>query len=146
MNKKIFFLVLVVFLLPAVCLWASQYRSGTHSPITLKIKLKKDTFEVGEPIDGKIEIQSTLAGGFPVVFNIKLYHDKALFSDLKTEFKRIHFGRTVFSFKDFGIPPFNDSPASQGEWNLSINQQDMDVSHARWVTIQIIAQHEDVLD
>ena len=100
--------------------------------------MKKDTYQVGEPIDGKIVVRNTMAGDFPVIFNIKLYHAEELFAEYNTELKRAYFGTTEYSFKNFGIPPFNDSPAAEGEWKVGILQQGLDASNAQWVTIHII--------
>ena len=122
---------------------AEGYNIRKYSPLTLKIELDKDAYEVGEPIDGKIIINNTMGSRFPVVFNIKLYHDKDLFGEYKTSFERVFFGRTDYTFHDFGIPEFNDSPAAEGEWNVSILQQDLDVSNARWATIHIIPNQRD---
>ena len=118
--------------------WARPYQWGNVSPLTLQVEVPKDTFHIGEPIDGTIVVQNSMGGSYPVTFNIKLYHNNQVVREFRTEFQRVFFGRTEYSFKDFGIPPFNDAPAAVGEWNVSILQQDMDVSNARYVVIHVI--------
>ncbi len=134
----VFFLTVSMSLLSSGPLQADPYSVKKYSPISLKIELPKDTYAVGERIDAKIVVSSTRGGGYPATFNIRLYHGKDLFDEYRTNFPRIFMGRTEYALNDFGIPPFNDSPAAVGDWNISILQQDLDVSNAAWATIHVV--------
>jgi hypothetical protein len=109
------------------CLFSTASFAATTTPLSIEFKLNQDTFTVGEPVNGKIILQNT-HGNFPTIFEVRLYHGSQLFTSYIISFQRIFFGRTEYSFKDFNVPRFNDTPAAVGEWHISIAPQGMDTS------------------
>lgn len=109
-----------------------------YSPLRIQIKIKKDVFRTGDPVNGTVIIENTYPAALPAVFNIRLFHDGTQSSELITAIKRVPSGKTVFSFKNFGIPRFNSGPGAEGVWRIRISQQSRD-SFAVEVTLRIVA-------
>ena len=132
------FLFLCPLFLSGKSAWGNVYANAPYSPLSIKIRMQKEVFKVGEPIVGTIVLQNIYSVGFSAIFDIKLFHENVLVSQLTTAIKRVPFGTTEFSFQGFGIPPFNDNSATQGNWRISIVQQNLDASYAKEVAIHII--------
>ena len=109
-----------------------------HSPLKIAIKMPKKAYKINELIDGTVIIKNTYPAVLPAVFKIKLFHDGRQFYAFLTSAETIPFGTTKFSFKDFGIPAFNDAPGTEGTWRITITQQNTESSTAE-VTLRVVA-------
>ena len=108
-----------------------------YSPISVKIIVPKDTYEVGEAVEGQVELSNSFPVTIPAVFTIKLFHEDTEVSALTTSIRQV-FPLTIrIPFKSFGIPAFNDTAASEGNWRIVINQQNFDVPHSTEAKIHI---------
>ena len=126
-----------------ICSSAAQAKklntlSDNYSHISVTIKMKKNVFKVGEPIEGDFVLENDYPATLPAVFNVKLYRGNTLITSRTTAIKTIPTGKTEFSFKSFAIPQFNRRPESQGVWRLTILQQNVLPSETQEVTIEII--------
>lgn len=94
--------------------------------VAVQIKMNKDTFAVAEPIEGRIFLQNTFMLSAKSTFDIELFHDKRLVTKATTTEMTIPYGRLVFSFRDFGVPVFNQKSGSEGEWRIKITPKGFD--------------------
>ncbi len=129
---------LFFFLFNAYCIAQDLYSSGMSSPLTVKIKMNKDVFKVGEDVEGNIKLRNTYANGIPAIFVITLFHEGKKISSIETFIKHVPLGETDFSFKTFGIPIFNDTSDSEGDWSIIVLQKDLDESYAQKSNVHIV--------
>src|SRR5689334_10488268 len=80
---------------------------NTHNPLIIKFKMEKTVFDLGERINGKVEVENDYPSSLPAIFHIKIFHDDKPFSDLSTSVAGVPFGTTTFTFGSLGIPAFN---------------------------------------
>lgn len=136
----------IVFVLGCIFLMTAPVVSKIHdespySSVTLKVKMKKVNFKVGEPVEGKITIENDYPANIPIVFKIRLYHDGYFVSEVLTSAKGIPFGKTEFTFRGFGVPLFNAERDSVGLWKIKFIQQHLDESYAKTATVRIVADN-----
>lgn len=137
LNWAVIFMMLLVFAGGALA--KEDMREGDlHSPLKITIKLPKKVYKINEPIDGTVIIKNTYPAVLPAVFKIKLFHDGQQFYAFLTSAETIPFGTTKFSFKNFGIPDFNDRTGTEGTWRITITQQNTESSTAE-VTLRVVA-------
>lgn len=132
-------LFLSLFLLTDRGVFGEIHSDSPYSPLNITIKMEKTVFMVGEPVEGKVIVENTYPANLPAVFDIKLFHDGKMFPERSTAIKGVPSGTTEFSFKGFGIPQFNLTPAAEGLWRITIVQQNLDSSYAQEVTLRITA-------
>lgn len=119
--------------------WADTYSSGDfYSPLSIKIKMEKDVFQVREAVKGKVEVENVYPGNIPAVFDIKLFHDDKPVSESTTAIQHVPSGTTAFSFQAFGIANFNDDSTAVGIWRIIIVQQNLDASYTKEATVRIV--------
>jgi len=111
-------------------------RSGGR--ISVQIVPEKKELEAGEKLEGKVIVKSGYPASVPAVFLITLYHDGTYVSQMTTSV-RIPYGTTKFSFRDFGIPDFSREAGAEGEWRITIVQQNRDPSEAASVTVRVVS-------
>ena len=104
--------------------------------------MEKTAFEVGETVEGRVIVHNSYPANVPAIFNVRLFHDGKLESQRMTSIPRIPDGTTDFSFKNFGIPVFNDRAGTEGEWRITIVQQNRDASDASEAMIRIVPSRE----
>ena len=140
MKKSKLFSLLLIFMssLSTRSLLASDQPQDFASPIAIEITMEKKVFKVGEPVSGTVRVDNSYPAPVPVIFTIQLFHDGKLISEFSTSVARVPMGPLDFSFKSFGIPRFNDTPSSAGQWRVHIVQKGMDESYAREAVVQII--------
>jgi hypothetical protein len=121
-SKTIFRGVLALSLVGALCLAFTRICFSQTVNVSIDIELEKETFNVGEPISGKVIIDSDLPTTNPDTFIIKLYKDDVLFRQSTTN-TPIFLGRTEYEFKNFGITEINNGPADKGNWRIVVTKQ-----------------------
>ena len=133
---------LLPLFLTVVSLNANNVLAETYShddnPLTIQIKTEKTVFEIGEAVEGTVILDNRYPASVLAVFNIRLFHDGKFVAQETTSIPQIPMGTMEFSFKHFGIPQFNDHPGTEGAWQITVVQQNRDVSYAAEVTIQIV--------
>ena len=133
---------LLPLFLTVVSLNANNVLAETYShddnPLTIQIKTEKTVFEIGEAVEGTVILDNRYPASVLAVFNMRLFHDGKFVSQETTSIPQIPMGTMEFSFKHFGIPQFNDHPGTEGEWQITVVQQNRDVSYSAEVTIQIV--------
>lgn len=110
-----------------------------YSPLRIEIKMKKDTFRVREPVQGTVIVENKYPAALPAVFKIRLFHEGKQVDERITSVKRLPPWKTRFSFKNFGIPQFNNGPGTQGLWRITIVQQSRDERYPAQAIIRIVA-------
>ena len=137
-NKKpcLLFFICLIFIGGSSA--ANEWMDERSSALDIEINLPKTIFSLGEPIEGTITVMNTYAVTLSATFNIRLSRNGELVNELSTSIDHVPSGRTEFTFKGFGIPNFNSDDAALGSWQMSILQQDLDVSHARVISFQIV--------
>lgn len=133
---------IAVVLCAGFCL-ASPARAETrtakfYSPVRVEIKIKRDTFKVREPVEGVIVLDNMYPAPLPATFRIQLFHDGEAAGERITSVRHVPLGRTAFTFKNFGVPEFNNNAGAEGLWRIRVQQQSMDDSYARDVTVRIV--------
>ena len=114
-----------------------------YSPLSVKIKLKKKVYHVAEPMEGEVVIENDYPASLPAVFIVELFHNKKAVSHRTTSIPQIPSGVTEFTFKSFGIPAFNHSPESKGDWRIHIVQQNLDPRYYSGDTIvRVVPVHK----
>ena len=113
-------------------------KDDLHTPLRITIKIPRKVFKVNEPVNGTVIIKNTYPATLPAIFKIKLFHDGQEVSERVTSIATVYFGTTKFSFKNFGIPEFNNGAGSEGVWRVWIAQQGRD-SGAAGITVRIVA-------
>lgn len=96
------------------------------TPIKLKIEMKKSEFSVREPVEGRIMVENNYPAALPAIFDIKLFHNENMYSEFLTSVKPVLPGKTVFTFREFGIPQFNTGEKAKGHWQIIITQKDVE--------------------
>ncbi len=134
-----FILIMVFFISQANSVFAQQRREFFSTTGKVSIEPAKETFEVGETLEGKIKIENMYANGIPSVFIIRIFHEHKEVNRLTTSIPHVPFGEMTTSFKSFGIPAFNLDPSSIGTWRIVIFLQNTDESKAPSATIKIVA-------
>ncbi len=138
MNFKILFLCFFLFV---VVPWggpADAAMNENDSALDVEIHLQKTTFASGEPIGGTVTVENKYPASFSAIFDIRLIHDGKLVNEFSTSIDRIPSGKTHFPFRAFGIPHFNSDETALGTWQISILQQNLDISHTKVISIQIV--------
>jgi len=108
------------------------------SPIQISITTDKSTYFVGEPIKGAVVLTNIYPVGIPAAFKTELYHNDQLVKQSITAVPYLPLGTTRFRMDHFGIPAFNQTPDSVGEWSIRVHQQTMDEPAAPEAVIKII--------
>ena len=148
MSQRLNLMILFYFLLSTLLLLnpdhllAKSYSSNDYNPLKIQIKMEKTTFEVGEPIEGWVIVHNSYPANVPAIFHVRLFHDGKLEDERTTSIPHIPEGTTDFSFKNFGIPVFNDRAGTEGEWRITIVQQNRDASDASETMIRIVPSRE----
>ena len=149
MSQRLNLMILFYFLLSTLLLLnpnpllAKSYSSDDYNPLKIQIKMEKTTFEVGEPVDGRVIVHNSYPANVPAIFHVRLFHDGKPESERTTSIPHIPQGTTKFSFKNFGIPKFNRHREAEGEWRIFIVQQNRDPSQGSEVILQIVpVRHE----
>ena len=104
----------------------SEYKSGYHTYLDVKIDMERTLFKLNEPIEGKVIIINTGPATLPGSFTVELFKEDELKFTTTTYIKTIFLGQTDFAFKNFGIPKFNDRPNDVGRWRLVIYPSNRD--------------------
>ena len=147
MNKILFLSALLVLFVSAILLnphhlLAKSYSSNDYNPLKIQIKMEKTAFEVGETVEGRVIVHNSYPASVPAIFNVRLFHDGKPEDKWTTSIPHVPGGTTDFSFKNFGIPVFNDQAGTEGEWRITIVQQNRDASDASEVMIRIVPSQE----
>ncbi len=143
-DKKYIFICQMLMISFSLIMFSSDQASAKmksvkyRSPLEVEIQLPKESYQVGEPIDGQIIIENTYPASLPAVFTIKLFFNDKLFSEQTTAIKKVPMGTMEFTFKGFGIPVFNNKVEAEGEWRIHIVQLNMDESYAAEAKILIV--------
>lgn len=135
-----------VFLVLCFGLWGmndagakeDMLKGDLHSPLQITIKVSKKTYKINEPIKGTVIITNAYPATLPAVFKVKLFHDGKKFYAFLTAAQTIPSGTTKFPFDNFGIPNFNDEAGSEGTWQITITQQNVESSTAE-ATLRVVA-------
>lgn len=127
-----------VVLLSGYYVFGNIYSESVRGPLSVMFEMKKNVFKVREPVQGTITVNNHYPAGIPVVFRISLFHNEKPVSELMTAIHEVPYGKTKFSFKEFGIPQFNSGPEAQGLWRLRIIQQNADPASAREITLSVV--------
>ncbi len=139
MNLHHFISLTVLFLsLSSVTADAGTKKELFRSPITVDIKMKKDTFRIGERVEGQIILKNAYPGSPPAAFYVKLFRDGTFFTEIKTSIPKVAVGTMKFTFKEFGIPHFNNQAGAQGEWKIVILQENVSESYQKEVIIHVV--------
>ena len=133
-------ILMVVFacLIGANTLHAEKYNSFLDANINISIKAKKEVFELGENIEGKIRIQKAFSKGGSNNFVIKMIHNGKDFKKFKTYINHLFFGETLMTFKSFGIPDIGKEATNLGDWTIVIYPLGTDPDKAASVSFKII--------
>lgn len=143
MNPKriypaiIFVLFFTFFSLKGVRAADDMLKGDFFSPLQIQIRVSKKTFRINEPVTGTVIVKNAYPATLPAVFKIKLFHDSREVSERITSIATVPFGATKFSFKNFGIPEFNNGAGSEGVWRIRIAQQSND-SNAAEIALRIV--------
>lgn len=97
-------------------LWALSYTSDT---MDIKIQMEKKTFHAGEPISGKVILDSDIPTTYRATFSVKLYKDGLLLGE-SFHNTPLFFGETEYELKNFGIGITNAGPEDKGHWRIVI--------------------------
>ena len=108
------------------------------SLLTVHITLPGASFKAGSPVEGRVIVDSRTSQVLPAVFDITLFHGKDVFATASTSLRALGFGRSVFTFKDFGIPAFNRGEEALGVWRILIVQQGLDREQGAEVSFKIV--------
>ena len=133
----IFLLLVVLFMTNNA--GAKIHDDQPYSSLSVKVEMKKNTFEIREPIEGEVIIKNIYPAVIPAVFHIRLFHDGKMVAERITSVQNLRMGTTKFSFHNFGVPDFNHDAGAEGDWHIKIIQQNLDESYAASVNVRIIA-------
>ncbi len=139
-----------LLLLPLFCFFlvfqgAAEARGRSHelfSPIKVKVLMKKGIFTTGEPVTGKVILINTHPSNLSAVFNVTIFHNKALVHRAATEVPKVPQGTTAFSFKKFGIPKISGHGPMSGLWRIVVLQEGLEPKQAAEAEFQIVPERK----
>lgn len=116
---KIIALVCGFVILPVSGIPAQEY----SRLLRLDIQLERYEFLAGEPLRGKVIVDSRIPVIHPVTFVVKIYKDGKLLHHNFTNIPKIFLGKTEYDLKIFGLSGINAGPGAVGLWQIVITQQ-----------------------
>lgn len=98
--------------------------------IGIKIKMAKEIFKAGEPVDGSVVITGDMSVTFPGRFKVELFKGDQLIRQSYTN-APVFFGDTDYKFKNFGLDGINNSDEDIGSWKILITWEGNPASSAQ---------------
>lgn len=108
-----------LFLMAGLILPFSLVAAG--QPFEVEIKLSKDIYALGEPLEGEIIVENTYPATIPVTFLMEMHHEGKLKYSSRVNSPLLT-GKQEFSFKTFAIPPAIEDSNLTGSWSIIIKQ------------------------
>ena len=125
MNRQCITTAVWIFI-GTLCITPVSLAKEYISHVQADIVFDKETYKLGEKIEGQVHVYSTAPATVTMSFQLRMYLNGELEHQTITEIKNVFTGENEYPLEVFGIPETFAKRSSVGQWRMTIGELGLD--------------------